>query len=104
MRRDRRLLIAMLLFAIALVACAVQAQITALYIDSAVLGGWTWFARTFSVEVPGSGPSEYCFDYCAPPLPFLAGWISLASFVLGWAVLAYAWWSPRAAPTARSIP
>lgn len=95
MRRDRRLLLAMFLFTIALIACAAQIQITALYIDAAVLGGWKWFATTFSVELPFSDPGRVCLDYCAPPLPFLAGWIALATFVLGWAMLAYAWWSPR---------
>lgn len=100
MRRDRRLLIAMLLFITAMVACAVQVQITSLYIDAAVLGGWTWFTKTFSVEMPGSNTGQVCFDYCAPALPMFAGWIALAAFVLGWATLAYAWWSPRT-PAAR---
>jgi hypothetical protein len=95
MRRDKRLLVALLSFLTALVACAVQVEITALYIDAAVLGGWTWFAKTFSVEVPGSGPGEFCFDYCAPALPFFAGWIALAGFLFGWVVLFHAWWSPR---------
>lgn len=95
MRRDRRLLTAMLFFAAALVAAGIQTWITSLFIYAAVMGGWTWFAKTFSVEVPGSGPGERCLDYCAPPLPFLAGWIALTCFALGWAVLAYAWWSPR---------
>lgn len=95
MRRDRRLLLAMLSFAASLIAWATQAWITKLYIDAAVLGGWEWFAETFSVEAPPSGPEVYCFDYCAPELPFLFGWVGVAAFALGWIMLAYAWWKPR---------
>ena len=95
MRRDGRLLAAMALFAAALVAGGVQAWIAALYIHAAVLGNWTGFAETFSVEAPPSGPEVFCFDYCAPELPFLIGWIGIAAFSLGWIVLAYAWWKPR---------
>ena len=95
MRRDVRLLVAMFLFAVSLMAGGVQAWITALYIDAAVMGDWTWFAETFSVEAPASGPNTFCLDYCAADFPFIAGWIGIGAFVLGWIMLAYAWWKPR---------
>ena len=95
MTRDRRLLIAMLLFAGSLTAWAVQVWITALYINASIMGNWTWFADTFSLEAPATGPNEFCFDSCAPNLPFVAGWIGIGAFLAGWIVLAYAWWKPR---------
>lgn len=94
MRRDRRLLFATCLFAASLIAGVIQAWITKLYIDAAVLGNWAWFAETFSVDAP-SGPELFCFDYCAPELPFLFGWVGLTAFSIGWITLAYAWWKPR---------
>lgn len=95
MRHDRRLLLAVLLFAGSAIAWALQVWITALYIDAAVMRNWAWFADTFSVEAPASGPNEFCFDYCAPALPFIAGWIGLGTFVAGWIILASAWWKLR---------
>jgi hypothetical protein len=95
MRRDRRLLIAMLLFFGSLVAGLVQAFILRAYVAAAVLGDWTYFADTFSVGAPASGPDGFCFDYCAPDLPFVSGWTGIASFLAGLILLAYAWWKPR---------
>ena len=95
MRRDRRLLSAMLLFLISLIAWAVQAWIVQAYIFSAVMGGWDQFADFFGVEAPASGPVVFCLDYCAPELPFMAGWIAIAAFVSGWITMAYAWWKPN---------
>ena len=95
MRRDRRLLIALLLFAASLAAWAIQIWITRLYIDAAVFGDWTWFAASFSVEAPASGPTKFCFDYCAPKLPFAAGWIGIVAFLAGSVMLAHAWWKSR---------
>ena len=69
----------MLLFAGSLIAFALQAAITASYIEAAVIGNWTWFGDAFSIEVPGSDPNKVCFDYCAPKLPFLIGWIGAVS-------------------------
>lgn len=62
MRRDRRLLIAVLFMVLAAVTGVVQAWIIRLYLDSAVLGHWDWFAKTFGVHVPGSEPNKVCFD------------------------------------------
>lgn len=95
MRRDRRLLIAMLLFAGSLTACAIQIWITALYIDASMMGHWAWFAETFGVSAPASGPNVFCFDSCAPDLPFAAGWIAVCTFLAGWVMLANAWCKPR---------
>jgi hypothetical protein len=95
MKRDRRLLTVIMLFLIAIIAGLVQAWIIRLYLDAAVLGHWTWFADTFGVHAPASGPDKFCFDYCAPRLPFLAGWIGIASFFGGLAALAFVWWKSK---------
>lgn len=92
MRRDRRLSVAMLLFLASAIAWAYQAWVVEAYIYFAVMGGWEQFADFFGVEAPAS----VCFDYCAPELPFAAGWIAIAAFVAGWVILAYAWWTSRA--------
>ena len=95
MRRDTRLLIALLLFLASVVSWVVQAWIVQAYIFAAVMGGWDQFAEFFSVNPPASGPNEFCFDFCAPELPFAAGWIGLCAFLVGWILVAYAWWKPR---------
>lgn len=95
MRRDRRLLIAMLLLITAAIAGLVQAWVIRLYINAAILDHWVWFAETFGVEAPASGPDKFCFDYCAPHLPFLAGWISVAAFFTSLLAVTLAWWKPK---------
>lgn len=95
MRRDRRLLVAILLLIAAAIAGLVQAWIIRVYLDAAILGHWAWFADTFGVEAPASGPDKFCFDNCAPRLPLLAGWISLATFFAGMLALTLAWWKPK---------
>jgi len=95
MRRDRRLLIAMLLLVGSFTAWAIQVWITALYIEAAIWGDWTWFADTFSVEAPARGPDVFCFGRCAPNLPFVAGWIGIGGFLTGSIMLVNAWWKPR---------
>jgi len=95
MRRDRRLLVAMLLLITAALAGLVQAWITRLYLDAAIFGDWAWFADTFGLEAPASGPYKFCFDNCAPRLPLLAGWISFATFNAGLLALTLAWWRPK---------
>jgi hypothetical protein len=93
--RDIRLLIAILLFLVSIICALIQAWILRLFIDAAVLGQWAYFSETFSVQPPVSGPNEYCFDYCAADLPFLPGWIAVASFLLGLSTVVYSWWKPR---------
>lgn len=95
MKRDRRLLAAMLFLVTAAIAGLVQAWIIRLYLDAAILGHWGWFADTFGVEAPASGAYKFCFDNCAPPLPLWAGWISLAAFAAGLLALTLAWWRPK---------
>lgn len=95
MKRDRRLLSAMFFLFTALVAGLVQAWIVRLYLDAAVFGDWTWFGNTFGVSVPASEPKTFCFDYCAPRLPFLAGWIGIVSFSAGLVTLALTWWRSK---------
>lgn len=96
-KRDIRLLIAILLFVISMIAGLFQAWVLKLYIDAAVTGHWEYFSNTFSVQAPASGPDVFCFDYCVADLPFLAGWIGIVTFLLGVTVLAYSWWTPRSA-------
>lgn len=94
-KRDARLLIAIALFAICMIAGLIQAWILQLYIDALISGHWAYFSRIFSVEPPASGPDVFCFDRCVADLPFLAGWIGIVSFLSGVAVLAHSWWKPR---------
>ncbi len=94
MRRDRRLLGAMALFGTSFIAALVQAWIVNLYIQAAVLGGWDQFAAFFGVTAPSSGPDKFCFDYCAPELPFIAGWIAIGAFLSGFFSLICIWWKP----------
>ena len=93
--RDSRLIVALILLLISLLCALIQAWILNLYIDAAVSGNWAYFSETFSVEAPASGPNDFCFDHCVADLPFVAGWIGIVSFLLGVAVLAYSWWTPR---------
>ena len=94
--RDIRLLIALLLFVLSLIAGLIQAWILRLYIEASVSGHWEYFSETFSVRAPASGPNDFCFDHCAADLPFLAGWIGVICFGLGLVVLVYCWLKPRA--------
>lgn len=100
-RRDRRLLLSLLLFAISGGSLLVQMMITAFYISSALHGNWTSFLEEFPSSAPPSldlppplEPGAYCLDGCAPILPVVAGWAGVLSFLLGLSVLAYAWWKP----------
>jgi len=96
MKRDRRLLIAMLLFLVAVIAGLIQAWIINLFIVAAVMGGgyWDHFIELFGLD-PITGPNQACFDYCAPSLPFIAGWIGIFAFLAGCSMVAYAWWKPK---------
>lgn len=96
MKRDHRLLIAMLLFLVAVIAGLIQAWIVNLFIVAAVMGGgyWDHFIELFGLD-PITGPNQACFGYCAPSLPFIAGWIGIAAFSAGCFLVAYAWWKPR---------
>lgn len=95
MNRDRRLLAAMLFFLVALSALLVQAWVVRLYLNAAIMGNWSWFGSKFHVAIPPFGPNKFCFDYCAPDLPFVAGWIGIASFIFGLLLLCLAWWKPK---------
>jgi hypothetical protein len=94
-KRDVRLLVALLLFVISLIATLVQAWVVMLFVDAAVMGDWTYFSELFSVDPPAAGPVSYCLDYCAAPLPFLPGWVGIVSFGLGLLTLFYSWLKPR---------
>ena len=94
--RDRRLLIALLLFLVALLAGLIQAWIVNLYIVAAVMGQpyWDHFIDMFGLE-PIAGPNQACFGYCAPSLPLAAGLIAIVAFLAGWIMVGYAWWKPN---------
>lgn len=96
MKRDRRLLIAMLFFLIAVIAGCVQVWIVSLYVYAAVMGQayWDRFIALFGLE-PITKPGEFCFDFCAPAMPLLAGEIAGGAFLVGWTIVAVAWWRPR---------
>lgn len=96
MQRDRRLFAALLLFIVSLSAGAVQAWIVNAYVRSAMSGGWDSFADFFGVDAPARGPDAYCIDFCGPELPFTAGWLAVGAFVCGLALVARAWWKPKA--------
>lgn len=92
MQRDRRLLAALFLFMVALVAGIIQAWIVNAYVRSAIRGVWEPFADAFGV----TAPAKFCLDYCAPELPFVAGWVAIAAFISGLITLAFTWWTPKA--------
>ena len=87
----------MAFFLIALIALSVQAVIVSHYIYSSVLDhNWESFVAFYGVEAPAKGPNVFCFDYCAPKLPFLAGWTSIGCFLAGLISLGVIWWKPKA--------
>ncbi len=90
MGRDRRLLAAISLFAGSAIAWLIQAGILRAYIYAAVMGNWSDFSKFFGVQPP----SKYCFDYCVADLPFIAGWVAIGCFLLGFALLLRAWLRP----------
>jgi hypothetical protein len=97
LRRDRRLLLALILFSAALVAGIIQAWIIRLYITAAVMGGgdyWDHFVGVFGGRSVANRPNSFCFDYCAPALPFIAGWIAISAFVGGVFAVLLAWLKP----------
>jgi len=77
------------------VAWAIQAWILRLYIDAAVTRNWADFSKVFGVEAPAAGPELFCLDHCAAELPFIAGWLGMALFLSGFALLFLAWFKPR---------
>jgi hypothetical protein len=100
MVRDGRLLIAMLLFAGSSIAWLAQAAILWPHVNAIVVDARAGYAMTFPVEPPLGAGEEYgqwaCLDDCIPAYTFLAGWIGIAAFLVGWLILARAWWKPKA--------
>ncbi|MBH0111421.1 hypothetical protein I5E68_00460 [Novosphingobium sp. YJ-S2-02] len=95
-RRDRRLLAGLILLAAGSVCALAQAIIVRAYITFAVMGHWDWFGRTFAVRVPAKGPETFCFDWCAPKMPFMAGSLAMACLFVATALLLQAWRKPFA--------
>jgi hypothetical protein len=92
-KRDRRLLVSLLLFAASAVSTLAQVWVTNFYIYSALAQDWTWFLEWFpSHELPTVPPGHVCLDDCYPDLPLVAGWIAIAAFSLGTIILMYCWW------------
>ena len=97
MTRDRRLLIPLGLMLVALVALAAQSIIVGHYIDSSIMdSNWESFVMIYGVEAPADGSSGVaCLDYCAPRLPFVAGWLGISAFVGAIISIIYIWFKPR---------
>ncbi len=91
MRRDNRLLGAMSLFVVSAVAWLIQAGVVRAYIYAAVMGNWSDFSGFFGVRPP----PKFCFDYCVANLPFVAGWVGIGCFFLGFTLLFTAWLRPN---------
>jgi hypothetical protein len=83
----------MLCFAASAVAWLIQAGIVRSYVHAAVMGNWTDFSNFFGVEPPAK-PGTYCFDYCVAELPFMAGWLAIFHFLLGFTRLFRSWLKP----------
>lgn len=96
-RRDRRLLLALMLFLSSGVACLAQTWVLNLYIWSVDSRDWSHFLSFFPSYATETPPEQYyhCLGRCYPDLPFFPGWIGLISFCLGLAVLAYSWWKSK---------
>lgn len=94
-KRDRRLLLSILLFVVSASAVLVQGYIVALYVNSALTDDWTAYANIFPSAVRPDDPTSVCFAYCFPHMPFMAGWIGVVSFILGTYLLVACWWNPR---------
>jgi hypothetical protein len=89
--RDRKIPIAFAFLMLCMFATLYQAFILKLYITTAVMGDWKQFSKVFSVPLPVKS-DQFCFDYCAPKLPFFWGWVGIASFVSAAVIIAYCWW------------
>ncbi|MEH3157617.1 MAG: hypothetical protein PGN08_01095 [Sphingomonas taxi] len=96
MKRDRRLLFALLCFAITAVAATIEAGIVSSYVYAAVMGEGAkqYFADQFGLGT-WPEPNRDCLDFCMPPLPLLPAWIAIGAFALGTGLVILAWWRPR---------
>ena len=73
-----------------------QSIVVTNYIHSSVLDpNWESFVFLYDVEAPAKGPDIFCFDYCAPKLPFTAGWVGIGSFIGALLSLVIIWLRPR---------
>lgn len=96
MKRDWRLLMPIALLLISLATLAYQTIVVTNYIHSSVLDpNWETFVYLYGVEAPANGPDQFCFDYCAPDLPFVAGWIGIGCFLSALLSLIYIWFRPK---------
>ena len=95
-KRDGRLSLAILLFVTSAGSLITQAWVLLLYFRSAVDRDWEHFLEVFpSAALPPLKPGVYCFGDCYPNLPFVSGWIGIATFFMGLSLLAYSWWAPK---------
>jgi hypothetical protein len=94
-KRDRRLLVPLALLVIAVIALGYQAIIVRNYVWSSIMDhNWESMVELYGIEAPEMGPERFCFDYCAPRMPFVAGWVGIASLVSAIVSLLFVWWSP----------
>ena len=92
--RDARLLVALLLLAVAATALLVQFWISALYVQSANAQNWAYYLELFPSYAPPEAPGAYCLDDCNPYHPLIPGLVGAVSFLLGFFVLARSWLKP----------
>ncbi len=95
MGRDRRISIALVLFATSLGSLLIQGWILFVYVHSALNQNWTYFSEKFPSYVRQIPEGAYCLDDCSPDLPFVAGRIGIASFLAALCVLTHVWWTSR---------
>jgi hypothetical protein len=92
-KRDLRLLFAIIAFGASFVAVWIQADITAEYVFAADLRQVE--QRTGFGFMGSEAPSELCFVSCAGGLSTAAGLVGLLFFWIGLILVTYAWWKPK---------
>ena len=90
LERDKRLIFPLSCLLVTLVASLIQGFTLAGYVEASYTGNWDYFATHYGVEIP-----ELCFGICAPKLPFVFGWIAIATFVAAFASLILIYWRPK---------
>jgi hypothetical protein len=97
-KRDRRILVAIVLLLIFGISLYIQAWIWGLYVGAMITQDWTSVFDKFpSARPPPLEALEdiYTIDDRTPQPPFLAGWIALASFFSALGILIYIWLKPK---------
>jgi hypothetical protein len=103
MKRDPKLLFSILMLLIFTVAGAFQSWIVIVYYYSALNQNWSYFSELFPSAVHQPAPGALCMGDCSPNLPFVAGWIGIASFVTALIVLTYSWWRSKSPASGKRL-